>query len=96
MSEKSAKASKPNKKTRRLQFRPTRNSLATALAVAPMATGLPPLGLIGAAAKKRLITKESSLKKRLWVGAAATLTSGGAGLLPYIIASPRSSVKKTK
>ena len=45
-------------------------------------------GLIGTAAKKGLINEDDGFGKRLAVGTAATLLTGGLGLIPYLIATP--------
>ena len=77
-----------------MQFKPVRDSISTALGLLPMASGLPPFGLIGTAFKKAFIAEDSSFGTRFWVGVAATLASGGAGLIPYLVASPGREAKK--
>ena len=71
-----------------MKIAPIRDSISTALGLAPMASGLPPLGLIGTAFKKAFISEGDSFGKRFWVGVAATIGSAGAGLIPYLIATP--------
>ncbi len=46
------------------------------------------IGLVGTAAKKLFIADDSSLGKKIGVGALATLLTGGLGFLPYLIAAP--------
>lgn len=77
-----------------MKIRPVRDAISTALALAPMASGLPPLGLLGTAFKKAFISEESSFSQRFWVGFAATIASAGAGLIPYLIATPGREAKK--
>jgi hypothetical protein len=71
-----------------MKFSPARDTISVALAALPMASGLYPLGLIGTAFKKAFIAEDSPRKDRFWVGVAATLLSLGAGLIPYLVASP--------
>lgn len=77
-----------------MKFSPIRDSISTALGLAPMAGGLPPLGLIGTAFKKAFISEDSSFGTRFWVGFAAMIASGGAGLIPYLVATPGREAKK--
>lgn len=46
------------------------------------------VGLGGSAAKKFLIADDSSMGKKIGIGALATLVTGGLGLIPYLLASP--------
>ena len=41
-----------------MQFKPVRDSISTALGLLPMASGLPPFGLIGTAFKKAFIAAD--------------------------------------
>jgi hypothetical protein len=50
-------------------------------------------GLVGTAAKKVLIAKGDGFGKRFLVGLAATFFTGGAALLPYLIATPGREAK---
>lgn len=76
-----------------MKISPVRDSIATALGAAPMAAGLPPLGVIGVAFKKAFISDDTSFGKRFMVGFAAMIASGGAGLIPYLIATPGREAK---
>ncbi len=77
-----------------MKFSPVWDSLSTAAALLPMASGLPPLGLIGTGFKKAFISEDSSFGTRFLVGLAATIASGGAGLIPYLLAEPGQEAKK--
>jgi hypothetical protein len=46
------------------------------------------VGLAGTAAKKFLIADDSSMGKKVGIGALATLFTGGLGLIPYLLAAP--------
>ena len=76
-----------------MKISPVRDSLSTALGLLPLASGLPPLGLVGTAFKKAFIRQDSSFSQRFWVGVAATLASAGAGLIPYLVATPGQEAK---
>jgi len=77
-----------------MKFSPVRDSLSAAIAVAPLYVGLPPLGLIGTAVKKAFIKDNDSFGKKFWIGVAAMIVSGGAGLIPYMIAAPGQEAEK--
>ncbi|MEE2903161.1 MAG: hypothetical protein VYC39_12585 [Myxococcota bacterium] len=77
-----------------MKFSPIRDTLSAALGVAPMYVGLPPFGLIGTAAKKAFIKENDSFVKKALIGIAAMIASGGAGLIPYIVAAPGQEVQK--
>ena len=46
------------------------------------------VGLVGVAAKKFLIAADDSFTKKFLVGLAATVLTGGAALLPYLVTAP--------
>ncbi len=77
-----------------MKFSPIRDTLSTALAVAPLYVGLPPFGLIGTAAKKMFIKENDSFAKKFFIGIAAMIGSGGAGLIPYLVAAPGQEAEK--
>ena len=62
---------------------PVRDSISALLGVATAGAGL-----VGTAAKKFLISPDDSFGKRFMVGLCATLMTGGAALLPYLVATP--------
>jgi hypothetical protein len=45
-------------------------------------------GLVGVAAKKFLIAPDDSFGKKLLVGGAATVLTGGTALIPFLITAP--------
>ena len=77
-----------------MKFSPVRDSISAALGVAPMYVGIPPFGLIGTAAKKMFIKENDSFAKKFFIGIAAMIASGGAGLIPYMIAAPGQEAQK--
>ncbi|MCC7110673.1 MAG: hypothetical protein IT382_15375 [Deltaproteobacteria bacterium] len=46
------------------------------------------VGLVGVAAKKFLIAADDSFTQKFLVGLAATVLTGGAALLPYLVTAP--------
>ncbi len=46
------------------------------------------VGLVGVAAKKFFVAADDSFTKRFLVGLTATLLTGGAALIPYLLAAP--------
>jgi hypothetical protein len=65
-----------------IKFSAVRDISATALGV--MIGGI---GIAGVAAKKFFIASDDSTMKKILVGLAATLVTGGAALIPYLVAS---------
>ena len=77
-----------------MKFSPVRDTLGTALAVAPILAVGNPLGLIGVAAKKAFIKDNDSFAKKALIGIAAMIASGGAGLIPYLVTAPGQEAQK--
>lgn len=65
-----------------LKFSPVRDLSATAIGV--MFGGI---GVAGVAAKKYFIAADDSRAKKILVGLTATLVTGGAALIPYLVAT---------
>lgn len=65
-----------------IRFNPIRDTLSIILGAGSV------IGLGGTAAKKLFIADDSSLLKKIGVGALATFLTGGFGLLPYLVAGP--------
>ena len=51
------------------------------------------VGLAGVAAKKFFIAADDSFTKKFLVGLGATVLTGGAALIPYLITAPGQSTK---
>jgi hypothetical protein len=51
------------------------------------------VGLAGVAAKKFFVSADDSFTKKFLVGLAATVLTGGAALLPYLITAPGQETK---
>lgn len=65
-----------------IKFSPARDIAATAIGV--MVGGI---GVAGVAAKKYFIAADDPGTKKFLVGLGATLVTGGAALIPYLVAS---------
>ncbi|OGQ14148.1 MAG: hypothetical protein A2138_27735 [Deltaproteobacteria bacterium RBG_16_71_12] len=46
------------------------------------------VGLVGVAAKKLFVAADDSFTKKFLIGLAATVLTGGAALLPYLLTGP--------
>lgn len=66
-----------------IRFNPIRDTISTLVGIAGAG-----IGVGGTVAKKLFIADDSSLAKKIGVGLLATIATGGAGLLPYLIAGP--------
>ena len=51
------------------------------------------VGLAGVAAKKFFVAADDSFTKKFLVGLAATVLTGGAALIPYLITAPGQSTR---
>ena len=70
-----------------VRVNPKRDTISAALATGPsMIAGLPPVGLLGVAAKKALISKTDGFEKKFWVGLGVIIATAGVGFIPYLIA----------
>ena len=70
-----------------VRVNPKRDTISAAFATGPsMIAGLPPVGLLGTAAKKALISKTDRFEKKFWVGLGVIIATGGMGFIPYLIA----------
>lgn len=64
-----------------MKFSPVRDIASSVLGVA-----FGGVGLVGTAAKKFLVAQDDSFAKRFTIGAIATVVTGGAALLPFLVA----------
>ena len=71
-----------------MKFGLVRDTAATVFSL-----GTAGVGFVGVAAKKFFIASDDSFKKKFLVGLAATVLTGGVGLLPYLIAKPGQETK---
>lgn len=66
-----------------IRFNPIRDTVSSLIGFASGG-----LGLGGTLAKKLFIADDSSMLKKIGVGALATFLTAGTGLLPYLVAGP--------
>jgi hypothetical protein len=66
-----------------IRFNPLRDTVSGLVGL-----GSGGIGLVGTGAKKLFIADDSSLLKKVAIGALVTVGTSGLGLLPYLIAGP--------
>lgn len=66
-----------------IRFNPIRDTLSGLVGLASGG-----VGLVGTGAKKLFIADDSSLLKKIGIGALVTVFTAGTGLIPYVLAGP--------